>query len=75
VAGQRVDVLFTPDRLVIELDGWGIHGTRLAFEEDRERDSKLLAVAGTPTMRITYDGLHLRPEVQFRRISAILARR
>ena len=23
VAGESVDVLFTPDRLVVELDGWG----------------------------------------------------
>jgi very-short-patch-repair endonuclease len=73
VAGQRVDVLFTPDRLVVELDGWGTHGTRLAFEEDRERDSGILAATGIPTMRITYDGLHLRPREQIRRIDAILA--
>jgi hypothetical protein len=75
VAGERVDVLFTPDRLVIELDGWGKHGTKLAFEEDRDQDSGILAATGIPTMRITYDGLHLRPVEQVRRINAILARR
>ena len=75
VAGERIDVLFTPDRLVIELDGWGTHGTKLAFEEDRDQDSGILAATGIPTMRITYDGLHLRPREQVRRINAILARR
>jgi hypothetical protein len=75
VAGARIDVLFIPDRLVIELDGWGKHGTRLAFEEDRDQDSGVLAATGIPTMRITYRGLHRRPAEQARRINAILARR
>ncbi len=75
LAGETVDVLFTPDRLVIELDGWGTHGTKLAFERDRDRDSGILATTGIPTMRITYDGLHLRSREQVRRINAILLRR
>ncbi len=75
VAGQRVDVLFTPARLVIELDGWGTHGTRHAFEQDRDRDSELLARTGIPTMRITHDGLHRRASDQASRIRAVLARR
>ncbi len=75
VAGERIDVLFTPDRLVIELDGWGTHGTKLAFEDDRDQDSGILAATGIPTMRITYNGLHRRPHEQVRRIYAILARR
>jgi very-short-patch-repair endonuclease len=75
IAGKRIDVLFTPDRLVLELDGWGTHGTKLAFEEDRDQDSGILAATGIPTMRITYDGLHLRPGEQARRINTILARR
>jgi Transcriptional regulator, AbiEi antitoxin len=75
VAGERVDVVFTPDRLVIELDGWGKHGTKQSFEDDRDQDSGILAATGIPTMRITYDGLHLRPGQQASRINAILARR
>ncbi len=68
-------MLFTPDRLIIELDGWGSHGTRRAFEDDRDRDSGILAATGIPTMRITYDGLHKHPKKQVQRINAILARR
>jgi hypothetical protein len=75
VADRRIDVLFTPDRLIVELDGWGSHGTRDAFEQDRAQDSEILAATGIPTMRITYEGLHLRPTEQVRRINAILERR
>lgn len=75
LAGERVDVLFTPDRLVVELDGWGTHGTRRAFEQDRDRDSRVLAATGIPTMRITYDGLHRHPAEHAERIKAILAKR
>ncbi|HWD70616.1 MAG TPA: hypothetical protein VG293_10505 [Solirubrobacteraceae bacterium] len=75
VAGERIDVLFTPDRLIVELDGWGKHGTKQSFEDDRDQDSSILAATGIPTMRITYDGLHKRPRVQVGRINAILARR
>ncbi len=75
VAGETIDVLFTPDRLVVELDGWDTHGTKHAFESDRDRDSEILAATGIPTMRITYDGLHKHPKKQVQRINAILARR
>jgi hypothetical protein len=75
VAGERIDVLFTPDRLIVELDGWGTHGTKQAFEDDRDQDSVILAATGIPTMRITYEGLHKRPRVQVSRLNAILARR
>ncbi|HET9094943.1 MAG TPA: type IV toxin-antitoxin system AbiEi family antitoxin domain-containing protein [Solirubrobacteraceae bacterium] len=75
VAGRRVDVLFTPDRLIVELDGWATHGSRRAFEDDRERDADILAATGIPTMRITYAGLHRRPREQAGRIDAVLAAR
>lgn len=75
VAGRRVDVLFTPDRLILELDGWGTHGTRQAFEDDREQDAVILAATGIPTIRITRDGLRKCPREQVRRVNAILARR
>jgi hypothetical protein len=75
VGGERIDVLFTPDRLIVELDGWDTHGTRRAFEEDRDQDADILASTGIPTMRITHAGLHKRPRKQVNRINAILARR
>ncbi|HET9094341.1 MAG TPA: type IV toxin-antitoxin system AbiEi family antitoxin domain-containing protein [Solirubrobacteraceae bacterium] len=75
MADRRVDVLFTPDRLIVELDGWATHGSRRAFEDDRERDAAILAATGIPTIRITYAGLQRRPREQARRIDAILAAR
>jgi hypothetical protein len=75
VAGQRVDVLFTPERLVVELDGWDTHGTRYAYEEDRSRDAKILAATGIPTMRITHRAFHRQGAAQAARITAILDRR
>jgi very-short-patch-repair endonuclease len=43
-------------KLIVELDGWQAHGTRSAFESDRERDLAL-AAAGWTSIRITWRGL------------------
>jgi very-short-patch-repair endonuclease len=72
VGGHRVDVLFIPDRLIVELDGWATHSTRQAFSEDRARDAEILSRTGIPTIRITHDGLHHRPLEQARLIRRIV---
>ncbi len=48
-----VDCLWEEQRLIVELDGRAVHGTRLAFEADRERD-RLLMVEGWRVMRVTW---------------------
>jgi very-short-patch-repair endonuclease len=48
-------------RLVAELDGYDTHGTRRAFERDRERDRKL-QVAGYRVIRITWRQLTDEPD-------------
>jgi len=55
VAGRffSVDCLWRRERLIVELDGLATHGTRQAFENDRERD-RLLMVDGWRVMRITW---------------------
>jgi very-short-patch-repair endonuclease len=55
VAGRffRADCLWRKERLIVELDGRAAHGTRKAFESDRERD-RLLMVDGWLVMRITW---------------------
>jgi very-short-patch-repair endonuclease len=55
VAGRFVcaDCLWWQERLIVELDGRAVHGTRQAFESDRERD-RLLMVDGWMVMRITW---------------------
>lgn len=55
VAGRFLspDCLWTEERLIVELDGRAVHGTRRAFEADRERD-RLLMVDGWRVIRITW---------------------
>jgi very-short-patch-repair endonuclease len=49
----EVDFLWRQQRLVVEVDGWGAHRTRSAFEEDRARDARL-AVLGYEVVRFTW---------------------
>jgi very-short-patch-repair endonuclease len=56
VAGGRffsVDCLWREQGLIVELDGRAVHGTRKAFESDRERD-RLLIAEGWRVMRVTW---------------------
>jgi very-short-patch-repair endonuclease len=75
VWGYRVDVLFLPDLLIVELDGWGTHGTKRAFESDREQDADILDRAGIPTYRITRDSFKAEPAKHAGRIHRTLERR
>lgn len=61
VAGRffSVDCLWQRERLIVELDGRAVHGTRQAFESDRERD-RLLTAAGWRVMRVTWRQLRDR---------------
>ncbi|MEX1141625.1 MAG: type IV toxin-antitoxin system AbiEi family antitoxin domain-containing protein [Thermoleophilaceae bacterium] len=52
VGGYEVDVLWRDERLVLEVDGYAFHGTRAAFERDRERDARLQAL-GFRVVRVT----------------------
>lgn len=72
VCRHRVDVLFGPDLLIVELDGWLTHGTRPSFETDRDQDADILARTGIPTLRITYSQFHNAPAKQARRILGVL---
>jgi very-short-patch-repair endonuclease len=52
VEGFEVDCVWRRERLVIEVDGWATHGTRAAFERDRER-SRILQAAGWRCVAVT----------------------
>lgn len=53
IVGMEVDACW-PDRgVVVELDGWGEHATRRAFQEDRERGNAL-ELAGWTLLRFTW---------------------
>jgi len=56
----QADCLWREHRVIVELDGHQAHGTRSAFESDRERDRRM-QVAGWRVVRITARQLR-RPE-------------
>lgn len=58
----EVDCLWSEERLIVELDGRAVHGTKLAFEGDRQRD-RILLVEGWRAMRVTWCQLHDEPAV------------
>ncbi|HEY5188564.1 MAG TPA: DUF559 domain-containing protein, partial [Solirubrobacteraceae bacterium] len=49
----RPDFVWRDQRLIVETDGWGSHGTQPAFERDRHRDQRL-TLAGWRVVRITW---------------------
>lgn len=72
VLGHMVDCLWPEQRLVVEFDGYGVHGHRRAFETDRRRDADLVA-AGYRVMRITWLQLNLEPYAVLAKLASALA--
>jgi hypothetical protein len=56
----EVDCLWEDRKVAIELDGGGAHGTKRAFQKDRERD-RILAAERYTTARITWDQIQSTP--------------
>jgi hypothetical protein len=56
----KADFLWRAERLIVETDGWGSHGTRQAFEHDRRRDRRL-SVAGWTVVRFTWRDVEREP--------------
>ena len=69
--GFEIDLVWRDAGLAGELDGYASHGTRVAFERDRERDRKLVA-AGWRTIRITWRQLRDDPDSLAGDLRAIL---
>lgn len=74
IAGRRyqADCLWPEQKVIGELDGFATHGTRAAFEEDRDRDRRLVA-AGYRGMRVTWSQLHEIPTEIAADLGALLA--
>jgi Protein of unknown function (DUF559) len=56
----KADFLWRAQRVVVETDGYKFHGTRQAFERDRNRDQRL-TVAGWRPIRTTWRQVYKRP--------------
>jgi hypothetical protein len=74
VRGYIVDALFEAEKVIVELDSWEFHKNRIAFEDDRERDTETLA-HGFVTVRMTWERIKARPDTEGQRMRAILAQR
>jgi very-short-patch-repair endonuclease len=72
LAGLEVDFVWPRRKLVVEVDGYGYHSDRLAFENDRRRDAKLIAL-GYRIMRITWRQLCDEPVGVVARLATALA--
>jgi very-short-patch-repair endonuclease len=60
IAGFEVDFLVEDAPVVLECDGFAVHGRRRGFEEDRRRDAELAAL-GNVVVRFTYMMLTRQP--------------
>jgi very-short-patch-repair endonuclease len=61
VLGYRVDFLWREQRLIVEVDAYGTHGSPAAFERDRRRDARLQTETGLRVIRITRERIEDRP--------------
>lgn len=74
VAGFELDAYWEAERFAVELDVFGTHGTRAAFERDRLRADELLLI-GVEMIRVTGPRLKREPDAVIQRVAAHLERR
>jgi len=74
VAGYELDAYWSRERFAVELDSFGTHGGRAAFERDRLRQEEL-KLAGIELTRITDARFHREPAAVLERVSELLAQR
>lgn len=72
LAGYEVDLLWPQHRLIVEFDGYAVHGHRYAFEKDRRRDATHVAI-GYRVIRVTWLQLRHEPFVVVANIARALA--
>lgn len=74
IAGHEIDAYWEAERFAVEVDGWGTHRTRAAFERDPLRQEDLL-LAGITCIRITARRIEREPGAVAARLTRHLARR
>lgn len=57
----RLDFLWRNQRLAVEVDAPGTHGSPARFEADRRRDARLLTESGIVVVRVTRAAIETRP--------------
>jgi very-short-patch-repair endonuclease/predicted transcriptional regulator of viral defense system len=71
IAGDRADFHWPDQRVIVETDGWETHGTRTAFEKDRERLQDLVAI-GWRVIPFTWRQINDDPDRVARILGAVL---
>jgi very-short-patch-repair endonuclease len=74
VHGHELDAYWPEQRLAVDVDGYGAHASRPAFERDRRKDQELIA-RGIRVARVTWRQLAHEPEAVVARLAAGLAGR
>jgi very-short-patch-repair endonuclease len=69
--GFVVDCYWREAGLVVELDGYVVHGTRPSFEADRRRNAVLIA-AGLRVLRLSWRQVELTPEPTMAQVAQAL---
>ena len=69
----KADFVWIRQRLIVETDGWGSHGTRHGFESDRRRDQRA-RLAGWEPVRFTRRQVLTDPDWVIATTAALLAR-
>ena len=70
----RLDLAYPELRIAIEADGFAVHGSRSAFEADRDRQNRL-ASAGWLVLRFTWRQIRDAPDEVIAAISMAIAQR
>lgn len=74
IGRYEVDLLWRVERVVVEVDGYAFHSTRLSFERDRLRDAELQA-QGLAVVRVTWRQIVDTPAATVARIVRVLESR
>lgn len=72
IDGMEVDACWLDQAVVVELDSWAFHHTRLAFQQDRERSNALQA-NGWTVLRFTHGDVVERGAATAARVARALA--
>jgi hypothetical protein len=70
----RPDCMWPEQRVLVELDGRGAHGTERAFQSDRKRD-RVLLVEGWRSTRVTWEQLRDEPDTLAADLRSLLTKR
>ncbi len=71
---HELDLYWRDRRFAVELDSWGTHGTRMAWERDHLRDEEL-ALAGIQVVRVSEERFHEAPREVAHNVAILLSRR